>query len=57
MTETVRLFEKNHNIVTLEHEMKVDGRHLTKKKQITMIGHWTIMVHIRTTDERTVQVT
>jgi hypothetical protein len=55
---------ENHKIVTMEHEMRVDGSYLCEKKQQTLIAPFdsnskpiSIMIHIRTIDQKTHKVT
>jgi hypothetical protein len=63
--ETTTMVTENHKIVTMEHEMRVDGSYLCEKKQQTLISPFdstnskatTIMIHIRTIDQKTHKVT
>ena len=61
---------ENHRIMTFEHEMNVENRKLTEKKQKTVIDHkdledpenpepktTTIVVHLRQIDNQSVKVT
>ena len=56
---------ENHKIVTMEHEMRIDGHYLSEKKQKTHVdpkdagvtGATTIYVHVRTIDKRCCKVT
>ena len=47
---------ENHGIVTMQHEMMVDGHHLVNKKQKMVTNptegpKTTLMIHIRTIDD------
>ena len=49
---------ENHHVVTMEHELRVDGHHLVEKKQKTLIdGKDETLVHIRSIDEKSYKVT
>ena len=49
---------ENHHVVTMEHELRVDGHHLIEKKQKTLIdGKDETLVHIRSIDEKSYKVT
>ena len=54
---------ENHKIVTTEHEMRIDGHYLSEKKQRSLVEPHdkteatTIMVHVRTIDDRCYKVT
>ena len=56
---------ENHKIVTTEHEMRIDGHYLSEKKQKSEMestdgdetGMSTILVHVRTIDDRCLKVT
>ena len=54
---------ENHHVVTMEHELRVDGHHLIEKKH-KMLIHRTgglektlVLVHIRSIDEKSYKVT
>ena len=54
----VALLIENHHVVTMEHELRVDGHHLVEKKQKTLIdGKDETLVHIRSIDEKSYKVT
>jgi hypothetical protein len=62
--ESTMMVTENYKIVTMEHEMRVDGSYLCEKKQQTLISPvdsnskpTIIMIHIRTFDEKTHKVT
>jgi len=64
MAENDKIMLENHNIATVEHEMRVDGHYLAEKKQKTVIGDEkdgedmkTIVVHLRAIDNRYYKVT
>ena len=51
---------ENHHVVTMEHELRVDGHHLIEKKQKTLIDgndETLVLVHIRSIDEKSYKVT
>ena len=50
---------ENHHVVTTEHELRVDGRHLIEKKQTSIDGNERrlVLVHIRSIDEKSYKVT
>ena len=51
---------ENHHVVTMEHELRVDGHHLIEKKQKTLIDgndEMLALVHIRSIDEKSYKVT
>jgi hypothetical protein len=63
--ESTMMVTENHKIVTMEHEMRVDGRYLCEKKQQTLISPFdstnskstSVMIHIRTIDQKTHKIT
>ena len=49
---------ENHDDVTMKHELRVNGRHLIEKKQITWIHDKTLgLVYIRSIDDKSYKVT
>ena len=51
---------ENHHVVTMTHELRVDGHHLIEKKQKTLIDgndETLVLVHIRSIDEKSYKVT
>ena len=54
---------ENHKIVTMEHEIRVDGHYLSEKKQKTVIEcleseeTTNIVVHLRVIDDKSFKVT
>ena len=57
--------DRVNKIVTIVHEMRIDGHHLSEKKQKTVVdpkdtgatGPTTIYAHVRTIDKRCCKVT
>ena len=55
----IALIENDH-VVTMEHELWVDGHHLMEKKEKSLIdvnGKTLVFVHIRSIDEKSYKVT
>ena len=48
---------ENHHVVSMEHEMRVDGHHLMEKKQKSLVDRTLVLVHIRSIDEKSYKVT
>ena len=51
---------ENHHVVTMTHELRVDGHHLIEKKQKNLIhgtGKTLVLVHIRSIDDKSYKVT
>ncbi len=51
---------ENHHVVTMEHELRVDGYHLIEKKQKTLMDgndETLVLVHIRSINEKSYKVT
>ena len=51
---------ENHHVVTMTHELRIDGHHLIEKKQKNMIygdGKTIVLVHIRSIDDKSYKVT
>ena len=53
---------ENHHVVTMTHELRVDGHHLIEKKQKTLshtdgVEKTLILLHVRTIDDKSYRVT
>ena len=53
---------ENHHVVTMTHELRVDGHHLIEKKQKTLIhtdgiDETLVLVHLRSIDDKSYKVT